>query len=166
MKNLTKILFGVNLMLAVFLLIEIHALKKENPLKLRTSSSAGIVDKAQIPGTDGRSDVYCAILLIPKTLLPVVKQMSRHKIAKGIKMLPADMEWNQGNLVASSKETFAVKNRSRIDKSARVAGKPQKGFTKTQAEFRKRMRAVTLLTFLAHETKTRFWQKLNTTREK
>ena len=161
MKNLTKILFGVNLILAVFFLVEIHDWKKEDPLKLRTSSSAGIVNKAQILGTDGRSDVFCAILLIPKPLLPVVRQMSRHKIAKGIKMFPANIEWNQGNLVASSKETFAVKSLSRIDRSARKIGKSQEGFAKTQTEFRKRLRAATLLAFLADEAKTKFWQKSN-----
>jgi hypothetical protein len=109
MKNFTKILFGANLFLAAFLLVAIYGLKKGESLELEPRSSARVVNKVQTPGIDGQSDLFCAILLIPKPLLPVVKQMSRHKIAKGITLLPANMEWNQGNLVASSKETFVKK---------------------------------------------------------
>jgi hypothetical protein len=159
MKNLTKILFGVNLILAVFLLIEIHGWEKEDPQKRRMSSSTGIVNKAQILGPDGRSDLFCAILLIPKPLLPVVRQMSRHKIAKGIKLFPANREWNQGNLIASSKETFVNKNRPQTDKSERVLGKPQKRYAEKPVDFRKRLHAAMLLAFVAGETKTKFWQK-------
>lgn len=157
MKNLTKILFGVNLILAVFLLVQIYGGEKEYPVKLKTPSSAGIVNKTQALGIDGQSEVFCAILLIPKPLLPVVKQMSRHKIAKGIKLLPANMEWNQGNLVASSKETFVNKKRSHANKGERVLGEPKEGVVKTPDEFRKRLRAATLLAFLAQEIKTKFW---------
>ena len=159
MKNFTKILFGANLLLAAILLTAIYGLKKGDSLKLEPRSSAGVVNKVRTQGIDGQSDLFCAILLIPKPLLPVVKQMSRHKIAKGIKLLPANMEWYQGNLVASSKETFVKKSHSQTERRERVFGVPDKGDSKSPAEFKKRLRAAALLSFLAQETKTKFWQK-------
>ena len=160
MKNLTKILFGVNLILALFLLIEIHGWKKEDPQKRRTSSSTGIVNKAQILGPDGRSDVFCAILLIPKSLLPVVKQMSRHKIARGIKLLPANMEWDRGNLVARSKDSYSINRYIQPIQNKHVFSKVKKASDETPAEVKNRLRAATLLAyFLADETKTKFWQQ-------
>jgi hypothetical protein len=160
MKSLLKNIFSLGLVVAVILLVKVGNVKKEDPLIIQNRTSAGVAKKVQNLGIDGQSDMVCAILLIPKSLLPVVKQMSRHKIAKGITMLPANMAWDQGNLVARSKKIFRQNSHLQVNQNKNEIRKSRKVSVEIPTELKRKLRAATLLAyFLADETKTKFWQK-------
>ena len=160
MKSLLKNIFSAGLVVAVILLVKVGNGEKEDPLIIQNGASAGVAKKVQNLGIDGQSDMVCAILLIPKSLLPVVKQMSRHEIAKGITMLPANMAWDQGNLVARSKKIFRQNSHLQVNQNENKIRKSRKVSAETSAELKRKLRAAALLAyFLADETKTKFWQK-------
>jgi hypothetical protein len=159
MKTLAKILFGASLAFAFLFLVELYSATKEDTSLHTGPASNGIVKKASNLGTGTQSDVYCAILLIPKPLVPLVKQLSRRKIAKGVKLLPAEMAYNQGKLVARSKEAFGKKVQSSTPQKKQKHNRSNKSGVETAAELKKRLGAAAMLAFLAGETKTKLWQK-------
>jgi hypothetical protein len=66
------------------------------------SASAGRPDAVLLPSTLKRDEIYSAILLIPKSYLPLLEAFKSRKIAKNIKILPADVEWIDGKIMAIS----------------------------------------------------------------
>jgi hypothetical protein len=52
------------------------------------------------------SDIYCGILLMPKSMLPTLKRFSNYDIAKKIKIMPANIEWEDGQMLVIPKEAI------------------------------------------------------------
>ena len=52
------------------------------------------------------SDIYCGILLMPKSMLPALKRFSSYDIAKKIKIMPANIEWDDGQMLVIPKEAI------------------------------------------------------------
>ena len=52
------------------------------------------------------SDIYCGILLMPKSMLPTLKRFSNYDIAKKIKIMPANIEWDDGQMLVIPKEAI------------------------------------------------------------
>jgi hypothetical protein len=67
-------------------------------------------------------DVYSAILLIPKSYLPLLEAFKSRKIAKAIKILPADIKWIDGKIVAMSEQI--------VDKKGRRQSEPERSASK------------------------------------
>jgi hypothetical protein len=52
------------------------------------------------------SDIYCGILLMPKSMLPTLKRFSNYDIARKIKIMPANIEWDDGQMLVIPKEAI------------------------------------------------------------
>jgi hypothetical protein len=75
-------------------------------------------------------------------------------------MLPANMAWDQGNLVARSKKIFRQNSHLQVNQNKNEIRKSRKVSVEIPTELKRKLRAATLLAyFLADETKTKFWQK-------
>ena len=61
------------------------------------------------------SDIYCGILLMPKSMLPTLKRFSNYDIAKKIKIMPANIEWNDGQMLVIPKEAILKDINQKID---------------------------------------------------
>ena len=60
--------------------------------------------------------IVAMLPLMPKSMVPVIQQFSKHKFAKDIKILPAKIEWDNGCLVAiPQKSVFAYTGREVSD---------------------------------------------------
>jgi hypothetical protein len=66
---------------------------------------------------DEMSDLYCGILLMPKSMLPKLEQISRYGFAEDIKVLPAKIEWNNGCMVAVADDRSTAENGGRLDQA-------------------------------------------------
>lgn len=61
------------------------------------------------------SDIYCGILLMPKSMLPTLKRFSNYDIAKKIKIMPANIEWDDGQMLVIPKEAILKYINQKID---------------------------------------------------
>ncbi|MGD8524305.1 MAG: hypothetical protein PVF56_24365 [Desulfobacterales bacterium] len=61
------------------------------------------------------SDIYCGILLMPKSMLPTLKRFSNYDIAKKIKIMPANIEWDDGQMLVIPKEAILKDINQKID---------------------------------------------------
>ena len=52
------------------------------------------------------SDIYCGILLMPKSMLPTLRRFSNYDIAKKIKIMPANIEWDDGQMLVIPKDAI------------------------------------------------------------
>jgi hypothetical protein len=53
------------------------------------------------------SDMAYAIVIMPKSYQGLLKRFSNHRLAKDIKILPAQILWNEGKMVVQPKEDFS-----------------------------------------------------------
>ena len=51
------------------------------------------------PASREKNDVYCAILLMPKSYLPMLRQFAKHKLAKDIQIIPAEIGWDEDDMI-------------------------------------------------------------------
>jgi hypothetical protein len=66
---------------------------------------------------DDMSDLYCGILLMPKSMLPKLEQISRYRFAEDVKILPATIEWNEGCMVAVADDQATADNAGHVDQT-------------------------------------------------
>lgn len=160
MKNLPKFAFGLGFIFAALLFVEFYSEAKEDSVKVRNATSSGVIKRIKSLPPAGQSDVYCAILIMPKTFLPVLKQISQHKIAQNIKILPANMDWSQGNLIVKPIETIWKDSTPRTDQTKYVLNAAKTASLKPPIELKRKIYAATFLAFLAGQPKSKIWKRL------
>ena len=116
------------------------------PRKISTSKSSGTVHSLD---TRKMNDLYCAILLIPKSHLPMLQQFAKHKLAKEIKIIPAKIGWHQDEMIVLPKKSI-LQHKSHPAKSGSVSRPSVNLATVIPAsEFSTNIRVAAFLTFLA-----------------
>ena len=55
-------------------------------------------------GLRAHDDITAAILLLPKSFLPALRRFSQSRMAKGIKVLPAQIQLEDGKMIAVTKD--------------------------------------------------------------
>jgi hypothetical protein len=89
---------------------------------------------------DDKSDLYCGILLMPKSMLPMLEKISQYRFAEDIKILPARIRWNDGCMVAVAEDGPAAENSERLDPadqsdSRAFSGQPLNSARKDNTKF-------------------------------
>jgi len=102
MKKRYVVLISLSFLLIGAFLPRFKPLEFKGRILPAKSASAGRPDAVRLPSTLKRDDVYSAILLIPMSYLPLLEAFKSRKIAKNIKILPADVEWIDGKIMAIS----------------------------------------------------------------
>ena len=107
MATLRKTLFALgilsmSLVFAAILVVDSDLETDDGIMGLRTSHSAQTDRAGELLARDGGSDMLCAILLMPKAYLPLLERFSRQGIAGDVKLLPAELRWQAGKIVAIS----------------------------------------------------------------
>ena len=99
-QNKSKIIISLCLLTALSLLLYSNLQGKNDPVVYKRPATASGGLNVNSMTVDEMSNLYCGILLMPKTMLPKLEQLSRYGFAEDIKILPASIEWNEGCMVA------------------------------------------------------------------
>jgi hypothetical protein len=103
------------LLIAITLFLVSQLQEKSEPVVYKRPLSVNGDLNVNSMTADEMSDLYCGILLMPKSMLPKLEQISRYGFAEDIKILPAKMEWNNGCMVAVADHRSTAENRGDLD---------------------------------------------------
>ncbi len=105
--------------------------------------------------SDDASELYCGILLMPKSMEPKLKQISRYRFAEDIKILPAKIEWDNGCMVAIAEDNSTPKNKTHPDQAdGKDVQAKDAGPEKIAEKDLKKLNAALLYYFLASASKS------------
>ena len=104
-QNKSKIIIGVCLFIAVTLIMVSQLSRKKEPIVFKRPHITEDASNVKSMTVDEVSEIYCRIVLMPKSKLSTIDQLSKHKFAKDIKILPARIEWDNGCMVAIPEQT-------------------------------------------------------------
>ena len=128
---------------------------EKDPISKSKKVSAGRIGGTNpSPAFIEKNNIYCAILLMPKSYLPMLRQFAKHKLAKDIQIIPAEINWHEDNMIVLPQKS-KLQNKSYPAKS----GGPHRHPTNLAAvspepEFRAKIRTAAFLTLLAGVKKT------------
>ena len=91
-------------------------MKKHVPVASKSKGSAKLL------ADHHAADVAYAIVVMPKSYLPALKRFSRSRMARELKILPAEIGWKNGELVAIPKQAIIKREQTQEAKLA-IAGK-------------------------------------------
>lgn len=110
-RNKSKMIISVCLCIAVTFFMVFHLREKKEPVVFKRPLINAAQNNVNSMTVDEVSDLYCGIVLMPKSMVPTIEQFSKHKFAKDIKILPAKIAWDNGCMVAIPQKTvFAYAN--------------------------------------------------------
>jgi len=102
------------------------------------------------------NDVYYAILLMPKSYLPLLERFAKHKLAKAIKIVPAKIGWHENKLMVLPKNPISQKNSHPVVAGPRKQLPDDPAALKSAPDIGAKVRAAALIAFLAEVEKGRF----------
>jgi len=114
-QNKSKIIIGVCLFSAVTLVTVSQLGKKKEPIVFKRPPIAQDARNVKSMTVDEVSELYCRIVLMPKSKLSTIDQLSKHKFASDIKILPARIEWDSGCMVAIPEQTVLAYDNPDVD---------------------------------------------------
>jgi hypothetical protein len=116
-QNKSKMIISLCLLIALTLFLISNLPEKSDPVvyKRPAMDSGGLNVNSMT--VDQMSDLYCGILLMPKSMLPKLEQISRYGFAEDIKILPATIEWKKGCMVAVADDHATADNADLFDRS-------------------------------------------------
>jgi hypothetical protein len=105
-----------SLFIAVTLFMVFHFKEKKESVEFSLPLSVEAQNNVKSMTVHDASDLYCRIVLMPKSMVPSIEEISQHKLANNIKIPPAKTEWNDGCMIAIPQEiVFANDNAETID---------------------------------------------------
>lgn len=116
-QNKSKMIISLCLLIAITLFLVSQLQEKSEPVVYKRSLSVKGGLNVNSMTVDEMSDLYCGILLMPKSMLPKLEQISRYGFAEDIKVLPAKIEWNNGCMVAVADDRSTAENGGRLDQA-------------------------------------------------
>ena len=108
--NKSKMIISICLLIALSLFLVSGLSEKNDPVVYKRALTATESLNVNSMTVDDMSDLYCGILLMPKSMLPKLEQISRYGFAEDIKILPATIEWNEGCMVAVADDPAKADN--------------------------------------------------------
>ena len=82
-------------------------------VKKSKRSARGTVGSSDILTGQPEAELAYAIVVMPKSYLPALKRFSRSRMARELKILPAKIEWKEGQLMAVPKQAVSKAGDSR-----------------------------------------------------
>jgi hypothetical protein len=153
-QNKSKMIISLSLFIAVTFFLASHLQEKKEPVVFKRPLSAKVQQNVNSMTVDETADLYCGILLMPKSMVPALEQFTQSKLAKDINILPAKIEWNNGYMTAVPQETILVSDNSQTDpptgKDIQLKSWQTENFTDKE---NKKLNAALLYYFLANASK-------------
>ena len=143
------------LLIAIAFFLDSHLQEKSQPVvyKRPTSVARGLNVKSMT--SEEVSELYCGILLMPKSMEPKLKQISRYRFSEDIKILPAEIEWDNGCMVAIAKDNSTPRIENHLDQATGKDVQAEKAEPEKIAEKDlKKLNAALLYYFLANASKS------------
>lgn len=110
-QNKYKMIISLCLLVALAFFLDSHLRENSQPVVYKHPLSVNRGSNVNSMTSDEVSDLYCGILLMPKSMAPKLEQISRYGFAEDIKILPAKIEWNKGYMVAVAEEDSIPHNK-------------------------------------------------------
>ncbi len=154
MSNIKKVLFGITLLGFTLLLTAVFVMQVD------IEEKTGVIQVKPPPvaqahislPADQRPDSFVAILIMPKSYLPLLEGFSHQRIGGKIEILPATFEINGGKIVATSKDTIESKSKRAI-KQAHTYGEQDSINTESPAQKNTIIQKAAFLLLLAEAEK-------------
>ncbi len=153
MKKLFTVFVIPCLIFATFIFMIFDADKTEDLTRFRSSASVEAGKEVKSMVFEDRSDVVYAILIMPKSFLPMLEKFSHHKIARNIKILPAKIEWSQEKMVVMPKTTILKGETINTEQIQMASGEFTAVSVGSPLEMKKKFGAVSLLAILVGQAK-------------
>jgi hypothetical protein len=113
-NNKSKTIIVASLLIAVTLFIVFHLKEKKESVEFSQPLSVETQNNVKSMTVDDASDLYCRIVLIPKSMVPTIEEFPQHKSANNIKTLPARIEWNNGCMIAIPQQTIFANDNAEL----------------------------------------------------
>lgn len=105
-RNKYKTIIGLSILIAAVGVLIFQLMDKNTPIVYKRPLAVQTQKHVNSMTFYEDSDIYCGILLMPKSMLPTLKRFSSYDIAKKIKIMPANIEWDDGQMLVIPKEAI------------------------------------------------------------
>ena len=112
-----KMIISLCLLIAIAFFLISHLRGRSQPVVYKRPLSVNSGLNVNSMTSDEASELYCGILLMPKSMEPKLRQLSRYRFAQDIKILPAKIEWDNGCMVAIAKDNSKPQNQTHPDQA-------------------------------------------------
>ena len=154
-QNKYKMIISLCVFIGIAFFLDSHLREKSEPAVYRRPLAVNKSVNVKSMTAEEVSDLYCGILLMPKSMEPKLKQISRYRFAEDIKILAAEIEWNNGCMVAVAKDNSTPQNEPHPDqaegKDVQAKDADQENFAERDL---KKLNAALLYYFLANASKS------------
>jgi len=116
-QNKSKMIISLCLLIAITLFLVSQLQEKSEPVVYKRPLSVNGGLNVNSMTVDQMSDLYCGILLMPKSMVPRLEQISRYRFAEDIKILPAKIEWDGGCMVAVADDRTTAERGDHLDQA-------------------------------------------------
>ena len=116
-QNKSKMIVSLCLLIAITLFLVSHLREKSEPVVYKRPLTVNGGLNVNSMTVDEMSDLYCGILLMPKSMVPKLEKISQYRFAEDIKILPAKIEWNDGCMVAVADDGSKSENGVDLDQA-------------------------------------------------
>ena len=155
--NKYKTIIGLSILIGTVGVLIFQLKEKNTPIIYRRPPTAQAQGHVNSMTFYDESDIYCGILLMPKSMLPTLKRFSNYDIAKKIKIMPANIEWEDGQMLVIPKEAILKDISQRIIAmdTADDSRKNVPAREKNAGENAKKLNPALLYFFLANASKNK-----------
>lgn len=155
-RNKYKTIFGLSILIASIGAMVFQIMEKKPPIIYKRARTVQAQKHVNSMTFYEDSDIYCGILLMPKSMLPTLRKFSSYDIAKKIKILPANIEWDDGQMLVIPKEAILKDINHQIDKMDSKDVRLKNISQKKDAEAKvKKLNPALLYFFLANASKNK-----------
>ena len=105
-RNKYKTIIGLSMLIGSVGVLIFQLKEKNTPIIYKRPPTVQAQNHVNSMTFYEESDIYCGILLMPKSMLPTLKRFSNYDIAKKIKIMPANIEWEDGQMLVIPKEAI------------------------------------------------------------
>jgi hypothetical protein len=109
-------------------------------------------------GLKANDDITAVILLLPKSFLPALRRFSQSRMAKGIKVLPAQIQLEDGKMIAVTKDPNGNQGEGSIVAGDNSPEKVTNSGAVSMLKKKDRIAAISFLYLLANVHKSRLYR--------
>jgi hypothetical protein len=132
MLNYKKIIWSLILFAVGILIINYGIDDTAEGLKAKKTYSAKKNEQINALVTEASSDVICVVLIMPKSYQAALERFSHRKIARDIKILPANYQWSDEKLIFLPKQII-WKEKGRPISTRQVSHRQPTGHSSTSS---------------------------------
>ena len=152
MKIYSKILSAI-LMVAGFYL-GFSAYEKDPISKPSMESASKSGGTVQSLATGETNSVFCAILFMPKSYLPLLQQFAKRQLGEDIKIVPARIGWREDEMIVLPEDPVLQKQSFLADSPTGILRPTNLAAVTSTPDIRAKVRAAAFLTFLTRAKKS------------